>query len=123
VGSILSIAGAVTGAAISNETVLNNSGTGNVTYQVVLEHPSGQTVGLPFFLQNTVLFDLNGQMVGYTSNFVTDVPIVTPLTVSSSSVPFTNDASHLWSSHHQHRRAHRSQSPRRVLQHDWQLPS
>jgi autotransporter-associated beta strand protein len=87
VGSILSIAGAVTGAAISNETVLNNSGTGNVTYQVVLEHPSGQTVGLPFFLQNSVLFDLNGQMVGYTSNFVTDVPIVTPLTVSSSSVP------------------------------------
>ena len=34
-----------------------------------------------------MLFDLNGQAIGYTSNFVTDTPIVTPLTVSSSSVP------------------------------------
>ena len=46
-----------------------------------------QTLGLPFFLQNSVLFDLNGQMIGYTSNFVTDVPIVTPLNVTSASVP------------------------------------
>ena len=58
------------------------------TYTVTLKTPLGnQVVGIPFFMQNSVLFDLNGQAVGYTSNFVTDTPIVTPLTVSSSSVP------------------------------------
>jgi autotransporter-associated beta strand protein len=87
VGSILSVAGGVPGAAISSETVLNNSTvSGNITYEVALNNDK-QTVGIAFFLQNSVLFDLNGQVVGYTSNFVTDAPIVTPLTVSSSSVP------------------------------------
>jgi outer membrane autotransporter protein len=88
VGTMLSVAGAVTGAAISSETVLNNSGSGNITYQVTVNTPVGdQRVGIPFFLQNSVLLDLNGLVIGYAPNFVTDVPIVTPLTVSSSSVP------------------------------------
>ena len=86
VGTILSVAGGVTGAAVSSQTALT-TGT-NELYTVRLG-TSGtlQTLGLPFFLQNSVLFDLNGQAIGYTSNFVTDAPIVTPLNVTSASVP------------------------------------
>ncbi|MEI9924744.1 MAG: autotransporter-associated beta strand repeat-containing protein [Bradyrhizobium sp.] len=44
-----------------------------------------------FFLNNSVLFNLAGQAVGYTSNFVTDVNIATtsasPLVIDSNSVP------------------------------------
>ena len=86
-GTTLSVAGAVPGGAVSSQTTLDPVTNGS-TYTVTLKTPLGiQVVGIPFFLQNSVLFDLNGQAVGYTSNFVTDTPIVTPLTVSSSSVP------------------------------------
>ncbi len=49
------------------------------------------TVGIPFFLENSVLYNLQGQVVAFTPNFVTDVPIVTtaasPLVIGSNSVP------------------------------------
>ena len=49
------------------------------------------TIGIGFFLQNSVLFNLSGQAVGYTPNFVTDTNIVTtngaPLVIGSNSVP------------------------------------
>jgi autotransporter-associated beta strand protein len=86
-GTTLSVAGAVPGGAVSSQTTLDPVTNGS-TYTVTLKTPLGiQVVGIPFFLQNSVLFDLNGQAVGYTSNFVTDTPIVTPLTVTSSTVP------------------------------------
>ena len=76
----------MTGAAVSSETALT-TGT-NELYTVGLGTSGTLYIaGLPFFLQNSVLFDLNGQAIGYTSNFVTDVPIVTPLNVTSASVP------------------------------------
>jgi autotransporter-associated beta strand protein len=52
----------------------------------------GQTfLGVGFFLQNSVLFNLAGQTIGYTPNFVTDTSISTtsasPLVIGSNSVP------------------------------------
>lgn len=46
-------------------------------------------IGTGFFVQNSVLYDLAGQQVGYSSNFVTDANIATtrPLVIDSSSVP------------------------------------
>jgi autotransporter-associated beta strand protein len=48
-------------------------------------------LGIDFFLQNSVLFNLDGQAIGYTSNFVTDASIATtganPLVVGANSVP------------------------------------
>lgn len=48
-------------------------------------------VGISFFLQNSVMFNLQGQVVGYTPNFVTDTAIETkagsPLQIGSDSVP------------------------------------
>ena len=46
-------------------------------------------IGTGFFVQNSVLYDLTGQQVGYSPNFVTDANISTtqPLVIDSSSVP------------------------------------
>jgi uncharacterized protein with beta-barrel porin domain len=48
-------------------------------------------LGLPFFLNNSVLYNLTGEAIGYTSNFVTDVNLATttasPLVIDSNSVP------------------------------------
>jgi hypothetical protein len=48
-------------------------------------------IGIGFFLQNSVLFNLAGEAIGYTSNFVTDASIATtnaaPLTIGANSVP------------------------------------
>ena len=48
-------------------------------------------LGIGFFLQNSVLYDLAGEAIGYTPNYVTDQNIVTtlssPLTIGSNSAP------------------------------------
>ena len=46
-------------------------------------------IGTGFFVQNSVLYDLTGQQVGFSPNFVTDANISTtqPLVIDSSSVP------------------------------------
>jgi len=60
-------------------------------YAVAVGQGSTNTVGIPFFLENSVLYNLQGQVVAFTPNFVTDVPIVTtaasPLVIGSDSVP------------------------------------
>ncbi|TBR28841.1 MAG: hypothetical protein EPO10_10975, partial [Reyranella sp.] len=47
-------------------------------------------LGLPFFMQNSVLFDLSNRAIGYTPFFVTDAPLATtalgPLSVTSSNL-------------------------------------
>jgi autotransporter-associated beta strand protein len=54
-----------------------------------LSNSSANIVGIGFFVQNSVLYDLTGQQVGYSPNFVTDANISTtqPLVIDSSSVP------------------------------------
>jgi autotransporter-associated beta strand protein len=48
-------------------------------------------LGIGFFVQNSVLYNLAGQQVGYSPNFVTDANITTtttsPLVIGASSVP------------------------------------
>ena len=49
------------------------------------------TIGISFFLQNSVMHDLTNQMIGYTPFFVTDAPLATtlngPLIVNGTNVP------------------------------------
>mgnify|MGYP003583947736 CR=1 FL=1 len=62
------------------------------SYYVGYYNPNNQHIlGLPFFMQNSVMFDLSNKAIGYTPFFVTDTPFaITPdgsLVVTSSSVP------------------------------------
>ena len=100
-GSTLSAIGA-TGPAASatpvtglpaSVSILQSGGTVPINYvaQFDARTPgSTNTLGLPFFLQNSVLFDLDNKAVGYTPFFVADAPISTaagPLTVTGNNVP------------------------------------
>ena len=53
--------------------------------------PETSFLGIGFFVQNSVLYNLAGQQVGYSPNFVTDANITTtttsPLAIGASSVP------------------------------------
>lgn len=92
-GTTLTIAGTGSGASVITNTVFPTASYPyNSPYGVEVGAGSNNNiVGIPFFLQNSVLFNLAGQAVGYTSNFVTDTNIVTtpasPLEIGSSSVP------------------------------------
>jgi len=80
-------------------TISANSGGTQETFNIASRHggpspynlASGDSsyLGLGFFVQNSVLFDLAGQQVGYSPNFVTDANISTtqPLVIDSGSVP------------------------------------
>ena len=73
----------------TQETFQIKSGSGEPSpYRTQSESGSG-FVGTGFFVQNSVLYDLAGQQVGYSPNFVTDANIFTaqPLVIDSSSVP------------------------------------
>jgi uncharacterized protein with beta-barrel porin domain len=50
---------------------------------------SDDIVGVGFFVQNSVLYNIAGQQVGFSSNFVTDANIATtqPLVIDANSVP------------------------------------
>ena len=54
-----------------------------------LSNSSADILGVGFFVQNSVLYNLAGQQVGYSSNFVTDANIATtqPLVIDANSVP------------------------------------
>jgi autotransporter-associated beta strand protein len=96
-GGTLTISGEANGATTSSVTLLNNSDAATCCnpYYALSSTDIGtghdSTIGLPFFLNNSVLFNLAGQAVGYTPNFVTDVNITTtpssPLIIDSNSVP------------------------------------
>ena len=61
------------------------------TYQATYSGNSNSTIGISFFMQNSVMFDLTGQTIGYTPFYVTTANLVTtangPLIVSGSNVP------------------------------------
>ncbi|WP_170921137.1 autotransporter outer membrane beta-barrel domain-containing protein [Enhydrobacter aerosaccus] len=90
----LTVLGATTsGTAVSGLTttsmVLNTSSP--ITYNATVSTASTNTIGISFFLQNSVLFDLGNQAVGYTPFFVTDTNLTTtasgPLVVDGSNIP------------------------------------
>ena len=65
----------------------------NQTYNALLEGSASpqNTIGISFFAQNSVMYDLTNQVTGYTPFFVTDAPLVTtaggPLIVDGDNVP------------------------------------
>ena len=92
-GATLTVSGTSSGASPRSITAYKE---GSFPYAAPYSASVGNgsnlnTIGIGFFLQNSVLFNLSGQAVGYTPNFVTDTNIVTtstaPLVVGSNSVP------------------------------------
>lgn len=78
----------------TSSSVLQPNGTHPINYVAQFDARTPgttNTIGLPFFLQNSVLFDLDNQAVGYTPFFVTDAPLATtaggPLIVRADNVP------------------------------------
>ncbi|HEY0807366.1 MAG TPA: hypothetical protein VGD84_20035, partial [Pseudonocardiaceae bacterium] len=96
-GTTFTVTGTASGATpTSNQVFPNSSFRGsfpyNSPYSVQIGDGSNTNiVGISFFLENSVLYNLAGQAVGYTPNFVTDVNIATsaaaPLTIGSNSLP------------------------------------
>jgi outer membrane autotransporter protein len=97
-GATLTISTGLAGSS-STTYVVSPSGSNGYTYasppydvKTVYTSGAGETyLGIGFFLQNSVLYDLAGEAIGYTPNYVTDANIVTtpssPLTIGASSVP------------------------------------
>jgi autotransporter-associated beta strand protein len=96
-GVTLTVSGPAAGSTPSSVTLYNNSDPDtccNPYYglpsSVVGTGPESN-IGLGFFLNNSMLYNLAGQVTGYTSNFVTDTNITTtpgsPLIIDSNSVP------------------------------------
>jgi autotransporter-associated beta strand protein len=92
-GTTVTVAGSKHGATPTANTVFN---AGNYPYTSpyttqVGDSSNDNIVGVTFFLENSVLYNLAGQAVGYTPNFVTDTNIftssATPLVVGADSVP------------------------------------
>lgn len=64
------------GGSISGLSSSDSYITGSGAYQV-FSSGSTSTIGIPFFMQNSVMFDLSDEVIGYTSYFVTDANQVT----------------------------------------------
>jgi uncharacterized protein with beta-barrel porin domain len=60
-------------------------------YSLTYQSGPANTIGIPFFMQNSVMFDLTGLTIGYTPFFVTAANLATtangPLIVGSGNVP------------------------------------
>lgn len=71
------------------QEIFNIASAPGVPSPYALANSSADILGIGFFVQNSVLYNLAGQQVGYSSNFVTDANIATtqPLVIDASSVP------------------------------------
>ena len=95
-GSTLTISGAspsggtVSGIPTSTSTLAGPPSSED-TYSTQIRSGSTNTLGIPFFMQNSVMFDLTGQAIGYTPFYVTPADLVTtangPLVVDGSNLP------------------------------------
>lgn len=85
-GSTLTIAATTPGATPVTVTA-QAKGPDVVLVTPATSPYSGSIAGISFFQQNSVLFDLDHHLTGYTSNFVTDIPITAPWTVGPSLGP------------------------------------
>ncbi|SKA41103.1 autotransporter-associated beta strand repeat-containing protein, partial [Enhydrobacter aerosaccus] len=74
----------------TSTSVMTNGGRPN-TYDASFASNSQSILGIGFFLQNSVLYDLSDNVIAYTPYFVTDANLVTtaggPLIVESTNVP------------------------------------
>ncbi len=85
-GSTLTITPTTPGAAALTVTP-QPSGPNQVWISVPSNTDIGSVLGISFFQQNSVLFDMDNGLTGYTSNFVTDIPVTAPWTVGPSLGP------------------------------------
>lgn len=88
----ISMAGATPGnAAIPGLPTASADLSPNGSYSASAIPFNANILGLPFFMQNSVMFDLSDRAVGYTPFFVTDAPLITtasgPLIVGAGNVP------------------------------------
>ncbi|WP_132033032.1 autotransporter domain-containing protein [Aquabacter spiritensis] len=78
-GSTLTVAAAVPGAAA---TAIVSAPDAPLPTDLIQTIGNGVGIlGIAFFTQNSVLFDLENMVIGYTSSFVTDMPMTTPVTI------------------------------------------
>ncbi|TYL99502.1 autotransporter domain-containing protein [Bradyrhizobium rifense] len=81
----------LTVSANSNGTqeTFNIASARGVPSPYALANSSADILGIGFFVQNSVLYNLAGQQVGYSPNFVTDANIATtqPLVIDANLVP------------------------------------
>ncbi|MDP1961525.1 MAG: autotransporter domain-containing protein [Reyranella sp.] len=85
---------AIPGLTTSSELLRNYNSNVAVNYTAQFDSRTPgttNTIGLGFFLQNSVLFDLDNQAIGYTPYFVTDASLATtssgPLVVNGNNLP------------------------------------
>ena len=74
---------------VPSTSVMTNGATPN-TYDGSFEGSDSNILGIGFFLQNSVMYDLSNNAIAYTPFFVTDVPLSTtggPLIVDGNNVP------------------------------------
>lgn len=71
------------------QEMFNIASAPGVPSPYALANSSADILGIGFFVQNSVLYNLAGQQVGFSSNFVTDanIAMTQPLVVDASSVP------------------------------------
>jgi uncharacterized protein with beta-barrel porin domain len=93
-GSVLSISGATPVGGTIPGIPTTNSTLGPRTdsaYEVFFNSGSDAIIGIPFFMQNSVMFDLTGNTIGYTPFYVTAANLATtaggPLIVGAGNVP------------------------------------
>jgi autotransporter-associated beta strand protein len=83
----------IPGVTQSTATLGSYDPSSAVNYTAQFDHDAGgttNTIGLGFFLQNSVLFDLDNKAIGYTNYFVTNTDMSTaggPLIVGGSNLP------------------------------------
>lgn len=79
----------VSASGTGTQELFNIASAPGVPSPYALANSSADILGIGFFVQNSVLYNLAGQQVGYSSNFVTDANIATtqPLVIDANSVP------------------------------------
>jgi autotransporter-associated beta strand protein len=79
----------VSASRSGTQETFNIASAPGVPSPYALANSSADILGIGFFVQNSVLYNLAGQQVGYSSNFVTDANIATtqPLVIDANSVP------------------------------------
>ena len=92
-GGTLTVSGPASGSTPSTVTLFSNTDPATCCnpYYAQQSSDSSTVLGLGFFLTNSVLYNLAGQLVGYTPNFVTDANVATtsasPLVIDDHTVP------------------------------------
>ena len=76
-GTTMTVSGTVYNAQTT--TIVTQGHTSPPTDWIITSSTS--TLGVGFYQQNSVLYDLENRVIGYSSSFVTDTPVTTPFNV------------------------------------------